>query len=353
MKTCVIGLGNIGFQLFMDLYRNNVPVSGVDVKPDVITALKSEGFNVSTNPREFSDVDVWLVAISTGLQMEQIWQLIKTLRPKPGALVSIESTLIPGTMNQLAAIFTEQNYQLGNNLFFIHVPHRINFGIDNDVFEQPRVIGGITPACLTKGMEFYQPFINRLVPVSDVRLAELAKITENSIRHLNIALAESLYQYCLHQSLPFHELRAAVNSKENVRLLDIDYGIGGECLTKDMQFLSEVTNDALTRGALEVDSKYRDFLFEKLKEESGVLISGVTYKPGLKATGFSRAIELYRRLEASGTKVYVADPLLSSEELHRLNLREWHGEPISAMIKRGKISNEIHGVVNENQNCIL
>lgn len=337
----------------MDLYRNNISVSGVDVKPDVIAALKSEGFNVSTNPQEFNDVDVWLIAISTGLHMEQILRLIKTLRPKPGALISIESTLIPGTMNRLAAIFTEQNYQLGSDLFFIHVPHRINFGIDNDVFEQPRVIGGITQSCLAKGLEFYQPFIKRLIPVSDVRLAELAKITENSIRHLNIALAESLYQYCLDQSLSFHELREAVNSKENVRLLDIDYGIGGECLTKDIQFLSEVTKDSLTRGALEVDNNYRDFLFEKLKDESGVLISGVTYKPGLKATGFSRAIELYQRLKAYGTKVYVEDPILSSEELQRLNLQEWHGEPVSAMIKRGKISYEVNGVVNENQNCIL
>ena len=345
LKICVVGLGNIGLQLLMDLNRRKIPAAGVDVKLEVVESLRLEGYQVDTDIRDFQDTDAWLVAISTGAKMESLFELIEHLHPKPGALISIESTLIPGTMQRLAEVFEKQQYQIGHDLFFVHVPHRINFGMDRDVFEQPRVIGGITEACLNRGCQFYQPLIKKMIPLHDVRLAELAKVIENSIRHLNIAFAETIYQYCIAQELDFQELRKAVNSKSNVTLLDVDYGIGGECLTKDMQFLEDLTETPLMRSALQADHEYREFLFQMLKNESGVLISGVTYKPELKNTGFSRAIELYWKLADHGTPVYAEDPYLTGTELQQLGLRPWNNEPVSVIIKRGKIFPHFSGVL--------
>ena len=338
MQTCVIGLGNIGSQLLKDLIRNNINSVGVDINPQLVASLQAEGYTVSTKVDDFKSSDVWLISISTGPNMEQLFQLIKELQPKQGSLISIESTVIPGTMNTLANWFQSLHYTIGQDLFLIHVPHRINFGIDQSVFDSARVIAGLTNPCLQTGLAFYKTLVPYLVPVSDIRLAELSKIVENSIRHLNIALAEILSQYCLEEGLDFNELRSAVNSKGNVSLLDIDYGIGGECLNKDMQFLTAITNAPLLESALETDAVYRDQLYNLLKAESGVLIKGVTYKPDLKNLNFSCGIELYQKLNAYGTPVYVTDPMYTAEELADLGLRPWKDEEISKVIYRGKIS---------------
>jgi nucleotide sugar dehydrogenase len=353
LKPCVVGLGNIGLQLLLDLRKKEIDAVGVDRKPELVGPLRCAGLKVSTAHQDFDDIDVWLIAISTGSRMENLYELAETIRPKPGALVSVESTLIPGTMKRLAEIFETQNYRLGQDLFLIHVPHRINFGIDHDVFEQPRVIGGITPACIQRGLEFYQPLIKQLIAVSDVRTAELAKIIENSSRHLNIAFAEAVYRYCLQEGLEFDEVRTAVNSKTNVRLLDVDYGIGGECLSKDMRFLWEATGSELMESSLAEDERYRQFLFETLKNESAVLISGITYKPELKNLNFSRASELYQQLVDYGTPVYVEDPMFDKEELETLGFSVWNDEPVSVIIKRGNIFRNTGKVEHERSGCFL
>lgn len=101
---------------------------------------------------------------------------------------------------------------------------------------------------MEKGHLFYDPLVPRLVEVSDVRVAELSKVVENVKRYVDIAFAQELYIFCRDQGLNFEELRQAVNSKNNVEILGTDWGIGGECLPKDMKFLQRVCHSVLLDG---------------------------------------------------------------------------------------------------------
>jgi len=149
---------------------------------------------------------------------------------------------------------------MNHRVHVIHVPHRW-YAKEQDIHgvNQLRVIGGVSKCCLKLGLEFYGTQNNDLVdrchcndqflispanaqpenlsiplhPVSEIEIAELAKITENSYRYVQIAFAEELYMYCRKNNINFAELRNAINTKWNVSLPEAQNGIGGHCLPKD------------------------------------------------------------------------------------------------------------------------
>jgi UDP-N-acetyl-D-mannosaminuronate dehydrogenase len=99
-------------------------------------------------------------------------------------------------------------------------------------------------------------------PVSDIEIAELAKIIENADRYLQIAFAEDLYIYCQANNISFPELRDAVNTKWNVHILEPREGIGGHCLPKDTKMFlqsSKSIKSKILQAAIEVDQDYRRY----------------------------------------------------------------------------------------------
>lgn len=322
MRICVVGLGAIGFNLFTHLVRKiSGEVLGVDVDERKITELRQQGFKVTADYRELKEVDVWLMAPSTGNQGQKLFSALEQMIIRPGSLISIESTLPPGTMGRAREFLERKGFILGADIFLIHVPHRIMFGIDKTVCDTPRVMGAFTEGCLEKGRNFYAPLVPRLVEVSDVRVAELSKVVENVKRYVDIAFAQEIYSYCADQGLDYDELRRAVNSKNNVELLGTDWGIGGECLPKDMSFLRAVCKSKLLDGAEQADREYRQRVTRQVGSSGSVLVRGISYKAGVKDLRHSRGVELVRALEAAKNTVFVEDPLFTPEELSKAGFK--------------------------------
>ena len=316
MKICVVGLGNIGFNLFTYLgQRFSGEVIGVDVNESRVNELRRQGYRVTADYRALIGIDVWLMAPSTGNQGENLFSALEKMIINPGSLISIESTLPPGTMMRVRGFLEKKGFELGTDLFLIHVPHRVMFGVDKTVCDTPRVMGAFTSACLEKGRQFYTPLVPLLVEVSDVRVAELCKVVENVKRYVDVAFAQEIYGYCVDQGMDFDDLRLAVNSKNNVELLGTDWGIGGECLPKDMSFLRTVCHSTLLEGAEQADRDYRDRIVQQVGSGKEVLVKGLSYKTGVKDLKHSRGVDLVRALEAARNTVWVQDPLFTSDEL--------------------------------------
>ncbi|HBW34987.1 NAD-binding protein [Desulfosporosinus sp. BICA1-9] len=316
MKICVVGLGNIGFNLFTYLsHKFPGEVIGVDVNESRVSELRSKGYRVTSDYRALTGIKVWLMAPSTGNQGQNLFAALKQMIIFPGSLISIESTLPPGTMRRVREFLEGKGFELGTDIFVIHVPHRVMFGVDKTVCDTPRVMGAFTKACLEKGRQFYVPLVPLLVEVSDVRIAELSKVVENVKRYIDIAFAQEIYGYCVTQGMDYDDLRMAVNSKSNVELLGTDWGIGGECLPKDMSFLRTVCPSTLLEGAEQADQDYRDRIVNQVGSGKEVLVRGLSYKTGVKDLKHSRGVDLVRALEATGNTVWVEDPLFSSAEL--------------------------------------
>lgn len=316
MKIAVVGLGNIGFNLFSHInHKFPNSVIGVDIDAKLVDELRSKGYRVTTDYRALTGIDLWLLAPSTGEHGENLFAALKEMIICPGALISIESTLPIGTMELVKKYLEGRGFICGKDVYLIHVPHRVMFGVDKTVCDTPRVIGAFTEACLEKGREFYGPLVPHLVEVKDVRIAELSKVIENTKRYVDIAFAQEIYRYCTEYKLDYGELRKAVNSKSNVELLATDWGIGGECLPKDIGFLQRVCSSPLLEGALQSDQEYRDKILQQIGSNKKVLVKGLSYKVGVKDLKHSKGVELVRALEDADNKVWVEDPLFTAEEL--------------------------------------
>ena len=211
MNICVVGLGNIGFNLFAHL-NNKYPglVTGVDINENRVKELQSQGYQVVSDYQNLNEINIWLMAPSTGEKGENLFAALEQMNILPGALISIESTLPIGTMNRVRKFLESKGFELGIDIFLIHVPHRIMFGVDKTVCDTPRVIGAYTNACIEKGLEFYSKLVPFLVKVSDVRVAELSKVIENVKRYVDVAFAQEIYKYCVDEGLDYNELRKAV-----------------------------------------------------------------------------------------------------------------------------------------------
>ena len=321
MKCAIIGLGNIGMAVYQDLAAVWPDITGVDINAQRVAYLQKQGVQATTDMNACAHSDVWIICASTGPHMENIFAITDSMAPKKGALISIESTLQVNTMQELARRFNARGYRPGEDIFLVHTPHRIMFGSNTSTLSMPRVIGGVTNQCLEAGTRFYESLHATLLPVPDVRLAELAKLVENSSRYVEIAFAEAIANYCTSKNLDFLLLRNAVNSKGNVTLRNVDYGIGGECLPKDIAFLQAECHSPLFSGAMATDKNYRKNLLRRvLRLGRRVLIRGVGYKPGLGDMAYSRGVELARRLTAQGCAVDIADELISSAALRQAGL---------------------------------
>jgi UDP-N-acetyl-D-mannosaminuronate dehydrogenase len=288
-KILIIGLGQLGLPVAKYIkQRGGFDVYGYDISSKAMDrAQTTAGIKKATN---FSDFDVYILCISThkpedmfSPQIEGLLSIIDKIskEAKNGALVSIESTIPKGTSKKVFEM-------LNHKLHVAHAPHRW-YALEEQEHgvNQVRVIGGVCDCCLKIAMYFYDgrsenmnnssssssSFSNEekskakslgipMHPVSDIEIAELAKIIENADRYLQIAFAEDLYIYCQANNISFPELRDAVNTKWNVHILEPREGIGGHCLPKDTKMFlqsSKSIKSKILQAAIEVDQDYRRY----------------------------------------------------------------------------------------------
>jgi UDP-N-acetyl-D-mannosaminuronic acid dehydrogenase len=293
-KILIIGLGQLGLPVAKYVkQQGGFDVYGYDISSKAMDrAQTTAGIKKAIN---FSDFDVYILCISThkpddmfSPQIDGLLSIIDKIskEAKNGALVSIESTIPKGTSKKVFEM-------LNHRLHVAHAPHRW-YALEEQEHgvNQVRVIGGVCDCCLKIAMYFYdgrsENNMNNssssssssnttttnekrskakslgipMHPVSDIEIAELAKIVENAHRYLQIAFAEDLYIYCQANNISFPELRDAVNTKWNVHILEPREGIGGHCLPKDTKMFlqsSKSIKSKILQAAIEVDQDYRRY----------------------------------------------------------------------------------------------
>ena len=281
-KVLVIGLGQLGLPVAKYVKERGFETFGYDINPvKVENAEKKYGIK---SIECFDDIDVFILCISTHDPNDEYTPFVDGLfsvaqkisrEAKNGSLVSIESTVPKGTSKKIFEM-------LNHRLHVAHAPHRW-YALEEDVHgvNQVRVVGGVSDCCLKTALQFYDSgnevleFNNNntqtnkknglgipMHPVSEIEIAELTKIVENADRYMQIAFSEDLYLYCQANNVNFGELRDALNTKWNVKILEPRDGVGGHCLPKDTKMFlqsSKSIKSKILMAAMEVDQDYRRF----------------------------------------------------------------------------------------------
>lgn len=274
-KILIIGLGQIGYSNAEYMTSLGLDVYGYDVSESAVMRALDDGV-IKNRARNFEGYDYYIICISTHNHEDMslpfqdgILQLAERISKegKSGALVGIDSTISRGMSYKVLDI-------LNHRLHVCHVPHRfyINEKQDHGV-RQTRVAGACDSCCMEEAKHFYGEILDiPLFEVSSIEVAELCKIVENSHRFLEIAFAEELKMMCDNSGINFKELRDAVNTKWNVKILDARDGIGGHCLPKDSQMFLNNTKMhmglSIIEAAKEIDLKYRMHIHRKAEHDT-------------------------------------------------------------------------------------
>jgi len=279
-KVLVIGLGQLGLPVAKYVKERGFETFGYDINTvKVENAEKKYGIK---SIERFDDIDVFILCISTHDPNDEYTPFVDGLfsvtqkisrEAKNGSLVSIESTVPKGTSKKIFEM-------LNHRLHVAHAPHRW-YALEEDLHgvNQVRVVGGVSDCCLKTALQFYDSgnevlaFNNNntqtnkknglgipMHPVSEIEIAELTKIVENADRYMQIAFSEDLYLYCQANNVNFGELRDALNTKWNVKILEPRDGVGGHCLPKDTKMFlqsSKSIKSKILMAAMEVDQDYR------------------------------------------------------------------------------------------------
>lgn len=263
-RVCIIGLGQIGIPVAQYAQNRGLGVWGYDISPSTVERVNKEGkFKATAIWTEIPQVEAYIVCVTTGQtgacpDLSAVFDVCKKISEKAtgSSLVSIESTILPGTCKKIFAELFKSKINL------VHAPHRYwadepeKHGVN-----QLRVIGAVNSESLQRGLRLYNEAFGIPMHVCPtVEVAEMCKITENSHRYLQIAFAEDLKMLCEKIGINFDDLRAACNTKWNVDIPEAREGIGRHCLPKDIRYVMSLGQSALLESATRVDEEYREWL---------------------------------------------------------------------------------------------
>lgn len=374
----VIGLGYIGLPTAAMFASRKIRVIGVDVNPHAVEKINrgeihivepdldiavhaavTEGYlSASTTPQP---ADAFLVAVPTPFQNEDhepdlsfIHAASRAIAPvlKAGNLVVLESTSPVGATEQLAAWLAEarpdltfpQTHGEASDIRIAHCPERVLPGkVMQELISNDRVIGGLTPLCSDYACALYKTFVTGDCVVTNARTAEMAKLTENSFRDVNIAFSNELSIICDRLDIDVWELIALANRHPRVNILQPGPGVGGHCIAVDPWFIvsSAPEQARLIRTAREVNDAKPEWVLEKVRAAIGswlmgnpsktaadvtLAVYGLTFKPDIDDLRESPALEIARTLarEHEGPML-VVEPNIDAlpQGLEKTSLAPW------------------------------
>jgi UDP-N-acetyl-D-glucosamine dehydrogenase len=355
----VVGLGYVGLPLSVAITEGGYSVLGVDVservvewlnggtshvedvEPHVVMGMRERGvFEATTDMARLAECDVISICVPTPLSKTRdpdVSYVVAASRAvaaslRPGQLIILESTTYPGTTREvLLPLLEETGLEVGRDFFLCFSPERVDPG--NRVWQvhnTPKVIGGITPACVEMGAKAYGQVLETIVPVSTTEAAELAKLLENTFRAINIALVNEMAQVADRLDVDIWEvINAAASKPFGFMKFTPGPGIGGHCIPLDPHYLSwkmKTLNyrTRLIEVASEINAEMPEFVVGKVQEAlnehrkavlgTRILILGVSYKKDVGDVRESPAIDIMRMLEEHGAEVRYHDPFVP--EIH-------------------------------------
>ena len=352
IDLAVIGLGYVGMPLAKEAVAAGLRVVGLDVDPRKVDALNAgqsyiddltdadlehmlaNGFSATLDESVLAKSNTIVICVPTpldedhrpdlsaveGATMSVSRNLVK------GTLVVLESTTWPGTTDEVARPLLElSGLVAGEDSFLAFSPERIDpgnpkFGLRNT----PKVVGGYTATCLDRAAAFYGQFIEQVVRVSGTREAEMAKLLENTYRHVNIALVNEMAIFCDELGVNLWEsIEAAATKPFGFQKFLPGPGVGGHCIPVDPSYLSytvrklgypfrfvELAQEINERMPSYVVARVQRLLNRHKKAVNGarVVLLGVTYKPDIADERETPALPVARALLELGAELTFADP---------------------------------------------
>ena len=353
-RIAVVGLGYIGLPTAAVFAENGLEVLGVDVNPAVIASINAgrphfgepnldalvrrvvEGGKLRAG-LEIAPADAFIIAVPTPLRghgasatpdVSYVENAARAVAPvlTAGNLVILESTSPVGTTERMATIlaelrpdltFPQQKGEMAE-IQVAHCPERVLPGrILEEVVNNPRVIGGMTRRCAQRALALYRMVVRGECRVTTARTAELAKLTENAYRDVNIAFANELSFICDKLKINVWDLIAMANLHPRVNILSPGPGVGGHCIAVDPWFIVATNPDEakLIRAAREINDAKPDYVVAKVRERAAALkrpviaCLGLAYKKDVDDLRESPAVEIVRKLaEAKLGELLVVEP---------------------------------------------
>jgi UDP-N-acetyl-D-glucosamine dehydrogenase len=354
MNIAIVGLGYVGLPLSLQFARSGVNVLGLDIDPPKIEALnkgqsyikhiepamvqeqvKAGRLSASTDFARVREVQAVIICVPTPLNKNRepdisyILETGKAIAPHltKGTLVVLESTTYPGTTDEdlLKVLEAGSKMKAGVDFHLAFSPEREDPGNPaSKVATIPKVIGGLTPACLEKAKALYGKALTTLVPVSSCRVAEATKLLENIFRGVNIALVNELKIVYSAMNIDVWEVIEAARTKPfGYMAFYPGPGLGGHCIPIDPFYLTwkareygkntrfiELAGEINTAMPEYVVHRTGDALNAQKKAINGsrVLIVGLAYKPDVDDDRESPSYHLLDMFKERGAEVSYYDP---------------------------------------------
>ncbi|MCK3655513.1 UDP-N-acetyl-D-mannosaminuronic acid dehydrogenase [Pasteurellaceae bacterium Macca] len=295
-RIAVIGLGYIGLPTAVAFAQAGKSVIGVEINPQIVAQL-NEGKSHIAEPKlaeslkqavdfgrffatnKIPPADAFIIAVPTPFQADfqpdltAVKAVVEALAPvlKKGDLIVLESTSPVGTTERLAKWLHQARPDLRfpEEVNIAYCPERVLPGkIMTELFENDRIIGGLSPQCSQQAVKLYQLFVKGECLTTQARTAEMCKLTENSFRDVNIAFANELSLICDRLNIDVWELIALANRHPRVNILQPGAGVGGHCIAVDPWFIvAQAPEQArLIRMAREVNDHKPQWVIEKVKQ---------------------------------------------------------------------------------------
>ncbi|MBX5468413.1 MAG: nucleotide sugar dehydrogenase [Thermoleophilaceae bacterium] len=350
MKIGIVGLGYVGLPLAVEFCDAGHEVMGVDVDARRVAQLERgesyvedipserlrsvlDRFTPTTRYGALRPADAVIIAVPTPLTRNRepdlgpltsaASELARVVRA--GQLVVLESTTYPGTTRELLVpLLEESGLAAGRDLNVAFSPERVDPGrTDYRMRNTPKVVGGLTPACLERAVDLYSEVCDHVVPVSGPEAAEMTKLLENIFRSVNIALVNELAIVADRMGVDIWEVvEAAATKPYGFMRFDPGPGMGGHCLPVDPFYLSwrarefDVQTEFIELAG-QVNQAMPYFCVEKVTQAlnehakpvrgSRILILGVSYKPGVGDLRESPALKIMRLLGERGASLVYHD----------------------------------------------
>lgn len=347
----VVGLGYVGLPLVLRYSEVGYRVVGFDIDQSKIDHIEAgtsyiehisagsiaraveQGFEATTDFNRASDVDALILCVPTPLNkyrepdLSFVLDTTDSLVPylRAGQVVSLESTTYPGTTDEeLLPRIESRGFKVGQDVFLVYSPEREDPGNPNFTTRTiPKVCGGHTPACQEVGIALYGQVIDRVVPVSSTRAAEMTKLLENIHRAVNIGLVNEMKIVADKMGIDIHEvIRAAATKPFGFVPYYPGPGLGGHCIPIDPFYLTWKAREyglhtRFIELAGEVNSAMPDYVVGKLASAlnqrkksvngSRVLVLGIAYKKNVDDMRESPSVFIMERLRDLGADVQYSD----------------------------------------------
>ena len=351
--VAIVGLGYVGIPLALGFVNAGCRTLGFDAdggrvielqnghsplshlpSQTIADALKTGRLEFTATPEKLSASEAVIICVPTPLRKHQDPDLSHILGAgaaiaphlRRGMLVSLESSTYPGTTREDLRAVLEKGSGLtaGKDFALVFSPEREDPGNKQSVIgDMPKVIGGLTPACLERGLELYGHVIKRLVPVKDCDTAEAVKLTENIFRFTNIALVNELKRIYSSMGIDIWEVIEAAKTKPfGYMPFYPGAGVGGHCIPIDPFYLTWKAKEfhydtRFIELAGQINRSMPYYVVNHLLEAMNaagkplhgarVLVLGLAYKPGISDDRESPAYAIMELLGQKGALVEYHD----------------------------------------------